>query len=114
MFGDNITIGQAVTVCVFSMAVVFLVLWTITLLIDLTAWLLKKFTGTPARPVPGPVPASAAQPTQQDGTADAVLVAAAVAAYLGKRTDQFVVRSIRRVAGEQSPWSQAGRSGPAQ
>lgn len=114
MFGDNITISQAVTVCVFSLAIVFLVLWAITLLIDVTAWVLKKFTGARAQPASCQAAVPAAQPDQRDGTADAVLAAAAIAAYLGKSTDQFVVRSIRRIAGEQSPWSQAGRSGTAQ
>ena len=114
MFGEQITIGQAVTVCLFSLAVVFIVLLAISYIIDLTAWILKKASKTPAA-APAPVSAPAAPaPARRDDTADAVLAAAAIAAYLGKSTDQFVVRSIRRVTSAETPWSQVGRTGSAQ
>ncbi len=109
MFGDVITMGDAVVVCLFSLAVVFLVLLAISYMIDLVHYLLTRGERKPAAPAPAPAaPAAAAAPARDDH-ADAVLVAAAVAAYLGTTTDQFVVRSIRRLVPEESPWVQASR-----
>ena len=114
MFGAQITIGQAVTVCLFSLAVVFLVLLAISYLIDLIAWIVRKIEkkDTPQTPSAAPAAAqsSAPAPAPRDDSVDAVLVAAAVAAYLGKNTDEFVVRSIRRAAAPESLWSQLGRA----
>ena len=104
MFGDVITMGDAV--------VVFLVLLAISYMIDLVHYLLTRGEKKPAAPAPAPpapaAPVAAAAPARDDH-ADAVLVAAAVAAYLGTTTDQFVVRSIRRLVPEESPWVQASR-----
>lgn len=103
---ETITIGRAVIVCGFSLAVVFLVLLAISYMIDLVHWLLTKGEKKAA---PAAAPASAPAPAKDDRTA-AVLIAAAVAACLGTTTDRFVVRSIRRVAGEETPWIQSGRT----
>ena len=111
MFGDVITMGDAVVVCLFSLAVVFLVLLAISYMIDLVHYLLTRGERKPAAPAPAPAaPAAAAAPARDDH-ADAVLVAAAVAAYLGTTTDQFVVRSIRRLVPEESPRSEERRVG---
>lgn len=109
MFGDVITMGDAVVVCLFSLAVVFLVLLSISYMIDLVHYLLTRGERKPAAPAPAPAAPVAAAAPARDDHADAVLVAAAVAAYLGTTTDQFVVRSIRRLVPEESPWVQASR-----
>lgn len=109
MFGDVITMGDAVVVCLFSLAVVFLVLLAISYMIDLVHYLLTRGERKPAAPAPAPAAPVAAAAPARDDHADAVLVAAAVAAYLGTTTDQFVVRSIRRLVPEESPWVQASR-----
>lgn len=114
MYGDVITIGEAVTVCLFSIVTVFLVLLLISYIVDLTAWVIRKIEKKPepaapkAAPAPAAAPAAAA-PAKKDTSADAVIVAAAVAAYLGTSTDRIIVRSIRRVAEAESSWSQASR-----
>lgn len=109
MFGDVITMGDAVVVCLFSLAVVFLVLLAISYMIDLVHYLITRGEKKPAAPAPAPAAPVAAAAPARDDHADAVLVAAAVAAYLGTTTDQFVVRSIRRLVPEESPWVQASR-----
>lgn len=116
MFGDSITIGQAVIVCVFSLVVVFAVLLAISYLIDLIALIVSR---AEKKKKAGAAPRQAAQPEQPAaatgaGTDEAVLVAAALAAYLGTEPDRLVVRSIRRVTAEQTPWSQAVRNGSLQ
>ena len=110
MFANQtITMGKALIVCGFSLAVVFLVLLTISYMIDLVHWLLTRSEKKPAAPAPAAGPAPAAPAPAKDTTATAVIAAAAIAAYLGTTTDQFVVRSIRRVAGEETPWVQSSR-----
>lgn len=107
MYGDNVTFTQAAIVCVFSMVVVFVVLLAISYMIDIIAWLLnrKKEAGQPAvGSTPAPQPA---QP--QSDHVDVVLVTAAIAAYLGKSTDQIVVRGIRRIGTEETAWNRAGK-----
>jgi len=103
-----ITIGDAVVVCVFSLAVVFIVLLAISYMIDLVHWILTRNAKAPA-PAPAAAPAAPA-PAPQAPSADPVLIAAAVAAYLGTSTDRIVVRSIRRAAPEETPWVQASRT----
>lgn len=54
--------------------------------------------------------APAPQPVQPQSTqVDVVLVTAAIAAYLGKSTDQIIVRGIRRIGTEETAWSRAGK-----
>ena len=74
----------------------------------------EEMGGASAPVQAAPAAPAAPAPARRDDTADAVLAAAAIAAYLGKSTDQFVVRSIRRVTSAETPWSQAGRTGSAQ
>ena len=115
MFANHtITMGKALIVCGFSLAVVFLVLLTISYMIDLVHWLLTRSEKKPAAPAPAAGPAPAAPAPVKDTTATAVIAAAAIAAYLGTTTDQFVVRSIRRVAGEETPWVQSSRTNTIQ
>ena len=111
MFANHaITIGDAVIVCLFSLAVVFIVLLAISYMIDLVHWILTRNQKKPAAAAPAPAPAAPAPAAPaKDSSADAVLVAAAVAAFLGTTTDRFVVRSIRRLVPEESPWVQASR-----
>lgn len=112
---ETITIGRAVIVCGFSLAVVFIVLLAISYMIDLVHWLLTKGQKKPeAAPAPAAsAPAAPAAPAK-DTAGDAVLIAAAIAAYLGASPDQFTVRSIRRVSGEETPWVQTSRTGTMQ
>lgn len=114
MYGDNITYAQALIVCVFSLIVVFVVLQSITYMIQIVAWLIKrseKKTEMPAVPAaaPAPAPAPVPAPVAADSHIDVVLITAAVAAYLGEDSSSFVVRSIRRVGTEETAWSRAGR-----
>lgn len=105
---ETITMGRALIVCGFSLAVVFIVLLAISYMIDLVHWILTRNEKKPAAAAP-----AAAAPVKDTAT-DAVLIAAAVAAYLGTTTDQFIVRSIRRVTGEETPWVQSGRTNTIQ
>ncbi|MBR2595998.1 MAG: OadG family protein [Solobacterium sp.] len=116
MFGDQVTLYQAVIVCLFSITVVFLVLLSISFLIGLTAKLLnRKKAASPVQAIAAaaaPEPEPAAVPAEDSGEITAAITAA-VAAYLGKNSSQFVVRSIRPVSGE-SDWSRISRTNSLQ
>ena len=101
---ETITMGRALIVCGFSLVVVFLVLLAISYMIDLVHWLLTKGQKKPAT-----LTLEVSEAPAKDTTADAAIISAAIAACLGTAADRIVVRSIRRVAGEETPWIQSGR-----
>ena len=109
---ETITMGRALIVCGFSLVVVFLVLLAISYMIDLVHWLLTKGQKKPAAPATLTLEVSEAP--AKDTTADAAIISAAIAACLGTAADRIVVRSIRRVAGEETPWIQSGRTNTIQ
>ena len=107
MLGSEVSVGQAAIVCLISMAVIFAVLFLISVMIDIMAAVLKRKKGAaPETPAAAPVPIPAAE----NGVNIAVLTAA-VAAYLGKGTDEIVVREIRKIQNNESEWSRSGRTG---
>lgn len=110
MLGSEVSVGQAAIVCLISMAVIFAVLFLISVMIDIMAAVLKRKKGAaPETPAAAPVPIPAA-PAAKNGVNIAVLTAA-VAAYLGKGTDEIVVREIRKIQNNESEWSRSGRTG---
>ena len=112
MFGENITYGQAGIVCIFSLVVVFVVLLSISYLIDIVAWFLRRSEEkekVPEAPAAVPAPVSVPEPAAADSHIDVVVITAAVAACLGADSSTFVVRSIRRLGPEESDWSRTGR-----
>ena len=117
MFGEHLTIGEAITVCIFSITVVFLVLFSITLLINITAKIVNRGKTEKKAPAPvtkaAPVPAETQVETKNDSMT-ALIAAAAIAAYLGKSADQIVVRSITPVHNPESNWSRESRLGSLQ
>lgn len=108
MLGDNVTIGQAAMLCVFGMAVVFAALLVISFLINAICWVMKRRSAEPQPAAAAPTTAPAA--ARPDAShVDVVLVTAAIAAYLGKRSDEIVVRSIRKLENTDTLWAQAGK-----
>ncbi len=123
MFGDVVTIPQSLAISVGSMAVVFLVLLVISYMIDLNAWVLKKMTGGDSKGATKAASSPAASGSSSSGAAaaasaaasaaseaakaheQAVLAAAAIAAYLGTSVDHIVVRRITRVADNDTGWA---------
>lgn len=108
MFGDQVTLGQAVLIALFSITVVFLVLLAISYLIEITAKIVNR-QKKEAPSVPAPEVSETAQTVQNDGELTAAITAA-VAAYLGREPGTFVVRSITK-ADSESDWSRLSRSG---
>lgn len=112
MFGENVTISQAITVCLFSISVVFLVLLSIALLITLTAKILHR--KTPEKKVEVALtPVVTPEPKQEEDSALTAIITAAVASYLNKSSSQFIIRSIQPIQVE-SEWSRVSRTNSLQ
>lgn len=116
MYGDVVTIPQAIIVCVFSIAVVFFVLYLLSVLINVVAAIInaaqKKSapapaTATKAAPAPVETVTETAKP-EDDGALTAV-IAAAIAAATGKSASSFVIKSIRPL-NQDSEWGRISRS----
>lgn len=115
-----------VILCVVVFGGMLVALMALSRLLDVLAMMLGQSqpeptqTAEPPKPVhkaaaPAAPAAAPAAPAAPASSVDAVLVAAAIAAYLGTSTDQFVVRSIRRVSAAQStPWGLASRANALQ
>ena len=108
MNGDTITLLEAAILCVLGMSVIFLVLFLLSCIIKLVSWLLNKQKKQENHPAPAQ-PEQAAPAPAGLGHLDVVLITAAVAASLGKRSDEIVVHSIRRIGAEETMWSRSGR-----
>ncbi len=111
MFGDltNPTIFQALVISIFSMAMVFAVLLVISYVIDLTALILRKATEKKAAPAAA-APAAAApveEAVEENNEELVLLVAAAVAGYMGKNLNDIQVRRIVRCSNQETLWGKA-------
>lgn len=123
MFGDSVTVADTLLISGFSILIVFLVLLLLSFMIDFCAWLLrqretkqeaeqraetvKTGNGNSAAGVPFSQEPGAG--TAAGNNSDAVLVAAAVAAYMAADPDEIVVRRITRVEDCDSAWARNAR-----
>ena len=108
MYGDKVELGQALFISIFAMAVVFLVLLIISYLIDLTALCLKgnktkKKTKNATEVKPD---AQVARKSSDDSLV--VVIAAAIASYLGTSVDNVKITKIRRITQTGTAWSERG------
>lgn len=109
MYGDKVSIPEAIFISIFAMLVVFLVLLIISYMIDITAGVIKKGTSS-GKKSNGVVNISTAASTPKksdDSSAVVAAIAAAVATYLGTSSDNIKIVSIRRVNPD-STWSKNG------
>ncbi len=124
MFGEQVTIGQAGIVCIFSIIVVFLVLLAISYLIDLTAYVVRRAEraktsaagGKAAVSVPAPESDAHAGQDRSDlqealEKKKLILASAAIAAFYAGTGKEAVIRRITPVFGDDTEWSRAGRTG---
>lgn len=109
MYGDKVSIGQAIFISIFAMSVVFFVLLIISYMIDITAGVIKKGTKCEKKSngVANKSTATSTPTKKDDSSAVVAAIAAAVASYLGTTTDNVRIVSIRRV-NSNSTWAQNG------
>lgn len=109
MYGDKVSIGQAVFISIFAMLIVFVVLLIISYMIDITAFVLKGSNKPKKANGVAESTTSVAPAKKADGSsADVAVIAAAVAAYLGVSVDNIRIQRIRRIDQSISPWSEKG------
>ena len=105
MYGDEVNIGQAFFISIFAMLIVFLVLFAISYLIDITAYLLKKETNV--KITNNNIDKNVKKQNQNE-TALVAIIAAAIASYTGTSVENIKVKKIRRVGNFDSTWFQNG------
>lgn len=113
--GEKVTMMEALVVTAVSMIVVFLVLILISYIIGLLKTLStgKPKTVEKAQPVEQPVasttPAAPVAVEAPDQGELIAVIAAAVAASLGKDIPEIRIASIRRVPQQSIPWREIGK-----
>ena len=108
MYGNSVKLTEALFISAFAMIVVFLVLLIISYLIDITAFFINGKKNKVAVKTETKV-AKAVDSTSAKKSDDMVVViAAAIAAYLGTSVDNVKIKSIRRLNQTDSPWTERG------
>ena len=109
MYGNDVKLSEALFISVFAMVVVFLVLLIISYLIDITAFFINA---KPKNKIVSKVEIKNADVndkiSSKSGDDTIVVIAAAIAAYLGTSVDNVKIKSIRRVNQTDSPWTERG------
>lgn len=100
MYGDSVSITQALFISFFAMAVVFVVLLIISYLIDATAFCLNRSNKKSV--LENKVSAMDVGTNKKDDTV--VIIAAAIASYMGTTVDNIRISKIRRIQQNTSPW----------
>ncbi|SHJ62989.1 sodium pump decarboxylases, gamma subunit [Dethiosulfatibacter aminovorans DSM 17477] len=110
MYGELVTMGDAGVITLFSMGIVFATLLLISYVLDLFKVIFtEKKKETAAKSVAAPAPAVPAAVVEEDDDELVAVITAALAAHIGKSSDQLIVRSIVQTGGQQPAWAQAGR-----
>lgn len=110
MYGELITMADAGVITLFSMGIVFATLLLISFVLDLFKVISVKSQEKQAEKTAAVVEVQA--PTakvEEDDDELVAVITAALAAHIGKNTDQLIVRSIVQVSAQQPAWAQAGR-----
>lgn len=106
MYSDNVSIGDALFISAFAMLVVFVVLLSISYLVDATAFFINRPKRENAKIDNKSGNAQIAKENVVSKSDDTVVViAAVVAAYLGTSVDNIKIKHIRRVSQTDSAWS---------
>lgn len=111
MFGESISIGEMMTITVFSMGVVFATLLVISFILDLFKVIFAEKKSQEVKKEPQTQTMTAA-PEPEKARTDEELVAvitAAIAAYIGTGTDKLIVRRITPMVSREPIWAQMGR-----
>ncbi len=108
MYGDIVTMGDAGVITLFSMGIVFATLLLISFVLDLFKVIFTKKKEEKIEKIDAAPVAQATQAVVEEDELVAVITAA-LAAHIGKSTDQLIVRSIVQTGNQQPAWSQAGR-----
>lgn len=109
IYHNDVSLGQAIFVSIFSMTVVFAVLFIISCLIDVTAFFIGK-SAKPKKANGVVLNAANTMPvnTKNDDSSMVAAITAAVAVYLGTSVDNIRISKIRRVGQDMTAWGERG------
>ena len=108
MYGNSVKLTEALFISAFAMIVVFLVLLIISYLIDITAFFINGKKNKVAVKTETKVVKAVEKVDNKKSDDTVVVIAAAIAAYLGTSVDNVKIKSIRRVNQTDSPWTERG------
>jgi sodium pump decarboxylase gamma subunit len=109
--GDEILYGIQVTII--GMGVVFLLLYIISLMLDLMRPLFYKQQTKQPQPAPkAPAQTSQPQDQEQETGRTIAIIAAAISAASGISTQNIKIRAIRRIPQSTPAWGIAARMAP--
>lgn len=109
MYGNDVKLSEALFISIFAMIVVFIVLLIISYLIDITAFFINiKPKNKEVVRVESKLSETNVKNDNKNENDTVVVIAAAIAAYLGTSVDNVRIKSIRRVNQNDSPWTERG------
>ena len=109
MYGNDVKLSEALFISFFAMIVVFIVLLIISYLIDITAFFINvKPKNKEVVRVESKLSETNVKNDNKNENDTVVVIAAAIAAYLGTSVDNVRIKSIRRVNQNDSPWTERG------
>ncbi len=111
MFGPTIEMGEAAIITVFSMAIVFITLLTISFILDLFKIIfVEKKKPVVAQSEPqGKVEIEPKPTVEEDEEALIAVITAAIVAATGKPKEKLIIRSITPIYNPESSWTRMGR-----
>ena len=120
MFNEYVTFGESIIISIFCILVVFIALYAISYIVDITKFFavkkqkkdIKKSLGADEATIG--IIGSSDGPTQiynkeEDDTELVAVITAAIAAMTGTEASGFAIKNIRRLPDSDTAWSRIGR-----
>lgn len=107
MLGEQVSMNQALVVTLFSMGIVFLALLAISFILDIFKVTLGKENKKDEQTKP--IAEEKQQEKQEDEEEIVAVITAALAANIGKRADELIIKNIKRIPDLEPAWIKAGR-----
>lgn len=109
MLGEQVSMNQALVVTLFSMGIVFIALLAISFILDIFKVTLGKENKSKKEEQIEPIQEEIQQENKEDEEEIVAVITAALAANLGKRADELIVKNIKRLPDLEPAWIKAGR-----
>ena len=109
MYGESITMADAGVITLFSMGIVFATLLLISFVLDLFKIIFTEKEDKVEKIASASIVQSTSEVVEEDDNELVAVITAALAAHIGKSTDQLIVRSIVQIGNQEPAWAQTGR-----
>lgn len=125
MFNEYVTFGESIIISIFCMVVVFIALYAISYIVDITRFFvvkkqkkdITKSLGADAATIgiiggadgPTNILLSSKKDENADDTELVAVITAAIAAMTATKASGFTIKSIRKMSDSDTTWSRIGR-----